>query len=551
MCAAPSPDSLQPPLKPNSTGLISLLKPHARPYAGALMLVFLLGALSSGLQQGVILLITPTWKIVFPSESSAPAETAVESANAGGAETATDVSETLGFLDRVELKFGEWREGWIELILGTDGVVAVDDRMTLLLRLAIIISFVAVIAAAANFFFTTVSRWVALRMIVGLRLSIARHLMGLSLRYHGRRHFGDLLSRVSSDVGTTLNVVNTALRDLVQEPMLAMWALLGALFILPQATLVVLVALPILVVPIRTLMKRVRKGSRRSLTQLGASVQALSQMFQGVRTVKAFRAEERELDRYREINEDYIQSTMAMVRATAMSRSWTIMYTHVGLGVLVLFIGWLTLQGGATDGGRLLVFFLLISRVYSSIKSATRTWSAIEEARGAAGRLQEVLSEEPDVIERPSAVAIDGLGDGIRLEGVSLSYPEGEGKALDNIDLHVRPGETLALVGPSGSGKSTLVDLVARFIDPTEGRITVGGADLCDVTLDSWSQQYAIVTQEPFLFHASIEENIRYGKPGASDTEVRDAAAAANIDEFVGGLAEGYETNVALSLIHI
>lgn len=520
-------------MKSPPSGLVSLLKPHAKPYVWVLVAVLALGTLSAGLQQGVILLISPVWKIIFPNE-------VVEIQQP---DPAALIDENK--IEQVSRVLEGWREGLVEVVLGLDGPIAVDQRMGLLLRLAIIIAIVAAIAAAAQFFFAVLSRWAALRMIVSLRLSIARHLMGLSLGYHGRRHFGDLLSRVSADVGTTLNVVNTALRDLVQEPLLALWALVGAAFILPQATFIVLCALPLLVFPIRSMMKRVRTGSNRSLTELGASVQVLSQMFQGVRTVKAFRAEEREVERYKEINERYIDSTMGMVRATALSRAWTILYTHVGLGLLVMFIGWLSIHGGLSNGGNILVFFLLISRVYSSIKSATRSWSAIEEARGAAERLGELLEETPDVVERPGAAKVTGLGDGIRFENVSLAYPDGEGKALDGIDLHIRAGETLALVGPSGSGKSTLVDLVARFLDPSDGRITVDGRDLRDLTIDSWSAQYAVVTQEPFLFHTSIEENIRYGRAGATDNEIQAAAAAANIQDFVEGLPEGYETNVA------
>jgi ABC-type multidrug transport system fused ATPase/permease subunit len=149
------------------------------------------------------------------------------------------------------------------------------------------------------------------------------------------------------------------------------------------------------------------------------------------------------------------------------------------------------------------------------------------------------------VVEKPGARAIRGLGSGLRFERVSFAYAAGGGDAVADFELSVRPGETLALVGPSGAGKSTIVDLVARFIDPTRGRITVDGLDLRDLTLDSWTAQYAMVGQTPFLFHTSIGENIRYGRADATPEQVERAARAAGIHDFVAGLPHGYETDVA------
>jgi subfamily B ATP-binding cassette protein MsbA len=167
------------------------------------------------------------------------------------------------------------------------------------------------------------------------------------------------------------------------------------------------------------------------------------------------------------------------------------------------------------------------------------------ESVGASERIQALLDETPDLVERSGARAAPPLGSGLRFEGVSFTYPGGDGPAVEGLDLEIRTGETLALVGPSGSGKSTIVDLVARFIDPVKGRVTIDGVDLRDLTLDSWTSQYAMVGQTPFLFHASIEENIRYGKPDATSEEVEDAARAAGIHDFIAGLPSGYQTNVA------
>jgi subfamily B ATP-binding cassette protein MsbA len=381
-------------------------------------------------------------------------------------------------------------------------------------------------------------------MVVDLRMRIASHLMGLSMGYHGRRHFGDLLSRISNDVTVTLNVLNLALKDLVQEPLLALSSLCFAALVAPVPTLFVGVAMIFIALPVSLLSRRVRKGSTKSVTQLGSSVQVLAQMFSGIRTVKAFRAEARELEDYRQVSEGYLRATMRMVRALALSQASTLFLSHAGLGLVIVVIGSLT-SGQFATMTELAAFLGLVSGVYGSVKDISKAVTVAQESVGASERIQSLLDEHAEITERPGAVRLRALGSGLRFEQVSFSYPGGDGNAVEEFTLEVRPGETLALVGPSGSGKSTIVDLVARFIDPVQGRVSVDGRDLRDLTLDSWNALYAMVGQTPFLFHATIEENIRYGKPDATQQEIEEAARAAGIHDFILGLPEGYATNVA------
>jgi ABC-type multidrug transport system fused ATPase/permease subunit len=383
-------------------------------------------------------------------------------------------------------------------------------------------------------------------MVVDLRMRIARHLMGLSMAYHGRRHFGDLLSRLSSDTTTTLNVLNQSLKELVQEPLLGGAALVFAAFIAPIPTLFVALGLVVIAIPVARQARKVRKGSTKSLTSLGSSVQALSQMFQGIRAVKAFRAEEREIEGYGEINRSYVRTTMKLVRAQALSQASTMLLSFAGMAGLVLVVGWLRLGKGVfNDEKDLAMFFVYVSAMYASLKDVVKAITLVQESVGASDRIQALLDERTDVVERPRARTIRGIGSGVRFEGVGFAYPGGDGNAVVDFDLHLRPGETVALVGPSGAGKSTVVDLVARFIDPVSGRVTVDGLDLRDLTLDSWTAQYAMVGQTPFLFHTSIGENIEYGRTGATQQEIEDAARAAGIHDFIASLPDGYATNVA------
>ncbi len=506
----------------------SLLKPHAKNHAWGLVLVCVLGFFAAMGERSVLLLLEPTWNTLFES---------------GQAAVASDAPSTV--LDRVV----DTREHLMGLVLGIKDNPTSADQIAVLWRVALVVLALALFTGLCQYAFTWISRKIALRMVVDLRMQIARHLMRLSMKYHDSRRLGDLLSRISADVNNTLLVLNDAARNLVLEPMLAVASLVFAAVVNPTATLVMLIGLPTVVIPVALLGKRVRKGSKKSLTKLGSSVQVLSQMFQGIRTVKAFRAEERELESFRKINEEYVGSTMKMVRAIALTNSWTIIFTHAGLGMMVVGIGYLKVNDlggfGDSEAGAMVTWFLLVANVYTNIKKTTRMWTRVQEAVGASERLQALLDEPVDLFEKTGAHVLTGLGSGLRLDGVSFSYPEGDGKALERIELEIKPGETLALVGTSGAGKSTLVDLIARFRDPCEGAVLVDGRDLRELTLDSWTEHFAMVSQTPFLFHATVEENIGYGKPGASHDEIVAAAKAAGIHEFIEALPEGYATDVA------
>jgi len=504
-----------------------LLYPHARKHLGNFALLFALGAIAAFGQRSMVLFVYPAMEIMFPDAASgAPATAPTPGGNA-----------VVGFGRELARRVQAWLVG---------GVATGEDKLAALGRIAIVLACVALLASTAQYIFLLIARRIALHTVVDLRMRIARHLMGLSMAYHGRRHFGDLLSRLSSDATTSLNVLNMALKDLVQEPLLGGAALVFAACIAPLPTLFVVLGLVVVAVPLAKQARKVRKGSTKSLTSLGSSVQALSQMFQGIRAVKAFRAEERELEGYGEINAAYVRATMKMLRAQALSQAMTMFLSHLGMAVLVVVVGWLTLSRGAFhDEKDLAAFFLYVAGMYMSLRVATKAIMVMQESVGASERIQALLDEKSDVVERPHAKTISGLGSGLRFEKVSFAYPGGDGNAVIDLDLSIRPGETIALVGPSGAGKSTVVDLVARFIDPVQGRITVDGLDLRDLTLDSWIGRYAMVGQTPFLFHTSIEENIRYGKADATQAEIEEASRAAGIHEFIADLPEGYRTNVA------
>ncbi len=485
----------------------------------------MLGLVTASAQAFVLVLFSGVWRLLFPSpEENLEVMPGVDVPDSSGV---TAMIDGLEAFSRSHDIFDNW-------------------KLSMLVWLTALSLALAIVAAVAQWGYTQISRYVGFRMIVDLRVKVARHLMGLSMHYHGTRRFGDMLSRVSSDVSQTLNAVNVISRSVILEPINAIAVIAMMMWTAPWTTVAVVGALPIALVPVMRLTRKVRKGSTKSSVSLGASVQALTQMFQGIRTVKSFGGEERELNGYRELNEGYLRTSMRMVKAIALTHAWTAFYSIAALSVLIFAIGFAQLQFSIfPKPGEMMAWFLMVARLNNHVKVAAKSFSRLGEAAGSSQRILELLDEAPDVSEAAHPVRIGALDGPLRFEGVSYRYPDGEGFALQGIDLELRTGETLALVGPSGSGKSTLMDLVARLIDPTEGRVSLDGHALSELAIADWTGLYAMVSQAPFLFHATVGENIGYGRDGATQADIEEAAQAADIHAFIASLPEGYETNVA------
>ena len=522
--------------------LYRLLKPEFLPRIGYLVGVVVLAAVTAIGLKAPMMLVIPLWnQVLFPPAEAAPVVPEVGALVDEGEQSRIQTRAYELAMDG----FGATTEWVGGLIYGAEAGGADEQRLAALWSVALLMTVLTVIASIATYFQILLTRWIALRMMVDLRQRLAQHLVVLSMRYHSQRKFGDLLSAISADVNKTLQVVTSVLRDLVQEPMMIVTSIAGAAVIAFWPTMVFLLILPVAAVPIALLGRRVRKRSRKSLDKLGDSVEVLTQIFTGIRTVKAFRAEERELERYREVNEGYLSTSMKMVRAIGTIRATSHFLSYLGFTALLVLAGWVSIRYPVFgDPAALLAFLALVATIYNHTRRVTTTFNKVQESAGAADRLHALLSERIDISDAPDAVPARGLGAGVRFEGVTFSYPDGDGQAIAGVDIEIVPGEMLALVGPSGAGKSTFMDLLARFIDPDEGRVVVDGTDLRKLELASWTDQFAMVGQVPFLFHDTILENIRYGKPDATIEEIHTAARAAQIHEFIESLPQGYATPV-------
>ncbi|MFN0206967.1 MAG: ABC transporter ATP-binding protein [Planctomycetota bacterium] len=502
--------------------------PYVWRYKGRALLVLLLGLTAGFLAKAPLLLLG-----IFVDK---------------GVGLKTDTSESLPADSTFLGKFNGWveflREQVVILFPGLSGEGPNKNQLSLVVAIACAIIFLTVMGALAQLVFVQMSRWLSMRILADLREALASHVLKLGMRYHTASRKGDLLSRLTTDVNVVLVALSLFFDDLILEPANLVGAFIIAVVSNPELTLLVIIIVPTIVVPLLVFGKKIRKGMRKSLVALGESTEAMSQMFSGIRVVKAFRMEERELNEFRESNEHWISRYMVVVRAKALTEASTHIFTNVGFALLLCGIAVLQVYyGEKTNVGKMVIWFSVFGTMYQHLRRISKGYQTIQESLGAAERLFEVLDLKPGATM--TSVATKKLSEPIRtLELRNVTFAYDEELVLDHVSFEAKAGETIAIVGPSGSGKSTLLDLIGRFNDPDSGNIYVNGTDINEIDPDEWFRAWALVDQQPFLFHASIRENVAYGKPDATDAEVRSALKDANLLEFVDALPAGMNTEV-------
>jgi len=461
----------------------------------------------------------------------------LSSAESRPEDTTTILAKINGLVD----SFREQLLAWFPA-LGGDGQH--KDQLSLVVAVAAAVIIITILGAFSQLCFVQMSRALSMRILADLREDLASHVLKLGMRYHTASRKGDLLSRLTTDVNVVLVALSLFFDDLILEPAQLIANFTIATITDAKLTLLVIIIIPTIVVPLLIFGRKVRKGMRKSLVALGESTEAMSQMFSGIRVVKAFRMEGRELNEFRESNEKWISRYLTVVRAKAFTEASTHIFTNAGFALLLCGIGFLqAYYGGGANIGAMVIWFTAFGTMYQHLRRISKGYQTIQESLGAAERLFEVFDLKPGATM--TSIATKKLTEPIRtLELRDVTFAYDEELVLDHVSFEARAGETIAVVGPSGSGKSTLLDLIGRFNDPDSGRILVNGTDIIEVDPDEWFRTWALVDQQPFLFHASIRENVAYGKPNATDEEVRSALKDANLLEFVDSLPDGMNTEV-------
>lgn len=385
--------------------------------------------------------------------------------------------------------------------------------------------------------------WVLGRVLVDIQQEMCRKLLHLPLATHQLSARGDTLSRVMNDAQRAHSSLDLLFDDVIQSAF-ALLVGVGVLVVISwQLTLAIFLAGPVIAGVLAVFGRRIRKTSRRRQETQGDITQRLLQILSGIKIIQAFRAQEVESAGFEQENLRYFRRSMHVVSNRAFSRAVVDALTNA-IGIVVVLAGAFVVAQGllGLSLGALAAFAVVMQEVYRPIKQLAKGWTRLQEALPSAERFFELLDTPNAPADPPDAVPLDGVREGIQIHGVSFAYETQP--VLHEVSLDVRAGEVVAIVGRTGSGKTTLADLLLRFYEPAEGSIRVDGIDLCRIRRNAWLDQVAVVTQEPFLFAGSIRDNIRYGRPAASEAEVMEAARIAHVDEFADGLPAGFDTEV-------
>ncbi|GGQ96776.1 ABC transporter ATP-binding protein [Deinococcus ruber] len=381
-------------------------------------------------------------------------------------------------------------------------------------------------------------------VVADLRRAVFSHLLTLSPRFFASHKTGDLTSRLTADVGTVQTVVSTALAQLFSQTVTLVGGV--ALLFLTSARLsvVTLAVIPVIIITAITIGRRIRKISRQVQDAIAAANASAEEAIVGVRVVQSFTAEDQERGRYGSgiaasfraaLNRAQLQALMAGVMS----------FLTFGALALVLWYGGRQVMSGAITPGKLVSFLFYALQVGITVASLTGIFNQFQEALGASGRIFELLDEQSDLPEVAAPKRLDSVQGRVSFQNVSFRYGDrGDSATLENLNFEVQPGQLVALVGPSGAGKSTLVSLIPRFYDVSSGTLSIDGQDVRELSLHALRANVGLVPQETLLFSGTIEENILYGRPGASTEEVQAAARAANAHEFIAGFPDGYTTLV-------
>lgn len=413
-------------------------------------------------------------------------------------------------------------------------------------RLLIILTVGMFVIALLGFLLASVNRylytWISARILFDMRMALYRHLQSLSLRFYTKTRIGEILARINTDLAEIQRITTDVLLNSFTNFLTLIGTVGFLLWLSYKLFLVSSLLLPFAALGLRYFRPRIADKTREIRDRNADLGSFLIETFQGIKLIKAFGAEELELERFARKHQAYIQAVLDLQKLSIFSGGISGLLLPATSLLVFLYGGHLVITGRMTLGD-LIAFSAYLIRAFGPLQGLMGLYVQLQRARISLQRVFELMALEPEIKEKEGAISLESIKGEVEFEGVSFGY-EPDKPILQNVSFRIPAGTTVAIVGPSGMGKTTLIDLLLRFYDPQKGSIKIDGIDLRDLKIQSLRNHIGVVGQETFLFHATIEENIRYGKNNASREEIIRAARTAYIHDFIESLPQKYETVV-------
>ena len=416
------------------------------------------------------------------------------------------------------------------------------DPRNVLMLLAI----VAIVISFLSNLFRYLGSWtietMRARTLQRMRNEMFSRVMDMNVGYFSEQRKGDIISKITSDIGVVQFCITNTLQVSFREPFLIVGYVIMMVAISWELSIFSILFLPVVALLIGSIVKRLRHPARTNQQRMGEMVSTLEESLAGIKVIKSYNATQYVKKKYYEISADLARLTLSMARRQQLASPMSEFLGITAVGVILVFGGSLVAKGSLDPGG-FIAFVAIFSQITRPVRTFIDQFANINQGIAAGERIFSVIDSRPEIEDKPDARTLTGLKRKIEFRDVHFSY-DGTREVIDGISFEILRGQTVALVGPSGGGKSTLSELIPRFYDPTRGEILIDGISLRDYTQESLRAHMSVVAQDTVLFNDTIENNIAMGKPGATHEEVVEAARIANADSFIRECAEGYDTNI-------
>lgn len=423
----------------------------------------------------------------------------------------------------------------------TNDIAALTAEM--ILRLGVIYLVLRLIDTAANYYMASVGHIMGARIETDMRTDLFAHLQKLPFSYFDETKIGTLMSRITSDLFDVTEFAHHCPEELLITgiKIICAFAILAGMSL--PLTLIIFSVVPVMIAVLTVFNRRMRDGFKESRRQVGELNSQVEDSLLGIRVVKSFAQEEAEIGKFVKGNHRFLEVKTKVYSIMAGFQASTRLFDGI-MYIVVVVAGAFFLRAGQIEAADYVAYLMYVSTLLTSIRRIVEFAEQFQRGMTGIERFCEIVDVEPSITDAPDAKPMARVEGEIRFDNVRFRYSDEGGDVLSHLDLTVKPGESIALVGPSGGGKTTLCSLIPRFYDLTDGCIRIDGTDVRKITLATLRQNIGVVAQDVYLFSGSVRENIAYGRPGASDEEIEQAARLAGAHDFISQLPDGYHTYV-------